>query len=151
MAQQRVSEARFLASQTATVSGGGFSAVILAGEEYVIPRAAFDDAIDKGMTPLEELNIQSVEEKGIDRRTQDEKLEILVEACEKLIIRGNAKDFTQLLKPKVAVVREMVDFEFTKALLLRAYEQAIYRSEQKTEDGEDSTADSGHSIGPSTE
>ena len=150
---KKISSARFLASKDTVVAAMNACVNVRAGREYEFPAYMFDAALSANMTPLGPLEVVTkAEEDGTpDRRSLAEKEEILVGICKQLIERGDPKTFTQLLKPKVYIVREMVDFEFTKQSLLRAYDKAVLEVDQSYANDSDSTVDSDYAERPATE
>lgn len=150
--------AKFLVTKDCSLTVGTYSRLCVKGEEVDLPEKTFNVALRTGaFTPIEDLDVvdKAAGPEG-DTRTLDDKLEILVEVCEQLIAGGDSKKFTQLLKPKVPVVREMVDFDFTKQTMLRAYDEALFRSQQ-TKDSEEEendgsgTDDSDETVGSDTQ
>lgn len=132
---EQVSEQIFLATKDCSVGGGGARILVTKGEEYKLTKPMFKEALAMGMVPQESLDIKDKEkDEGVDTRTLDEKFEILVEACKKLILGGEKKNFTQLMKPKIGVVREMVDFDFSRRQMLNAYDQAVFKTEEDDND-----------------
>jgi hypothetical protein len=136
--KQATETATFLANSTVSISGESHSMIVEIGHEYKLHQRMYRGAIAAGMTPMtpleEDVPGEDVEQVEAPQLTTDDKLEILVKACEELILEGSAKNFTQLLKPKVAVVLSMVNFDFTKQLMLRAYDEAIFRTEKNDND-----------------
>jgi hypothetical protein len=129
---QKVDEAVFLATRTTRIRGAAHSMGVEAGKEYKLKAHFFHSAVHEAdMVPQEQLEVpdKAATPEG-DTRTFDDKYVELVTACEAIIADGSAKNFTQLLKPKIAVVRGMVDFDFNKQTMLRAYDEAIFRTEQ---------------------
>ena len=146
MTEPTVSKAKFLATSTVVVSGGGHQQTVEKGKEYVLRKEMFESAIERGMIPQQPLEIQdkSNTREG-DTRTVDDKFEVLVERCQHLILLSEAKNFTKTLKPRIGVVREMVDFDFTRQQLYRAYQHAIFRNEQNDSDSKLDTGQTGES------
>jgi hypothetical protein len=137
--KQATNSATFRANSNTQIAGAGQAVIVVIGKEYTLPNCLYNSAVAAGMSPLTPLDEDTpdgtIEQVAEPQLTVDDKFDLLVEACETLILDGAAKNFTQLLKPKVTVVLSMVNFDFTKQLMLRAYDEAVFR----TEKNEDST------------
>lgn len=126
---------------TRIVSPDGSKCMLFeAGQTLKVPKDMYGVAMQAGLIPEKPENVSvQVEAEAKPRKKQSQEamvMEGLVEACRTLIVRGNPQDFTLVGLPRSSSVKKLVDFEFTKKDVERAFEQAMHEVEQ---DGDDST------------
>ena len=106
-----------------------------AGETARVHRDLFAPAIAAGLVPVDSLEAELEEPEKPPVVTEESVFRKLVDVVTELIARGNPADFTTVGQPKAAVVKKLVDFNFTADMVRRAFDQAMHEVEQ---DGSDS-------------
>ena len=130
--------ARFRATSSGHISNGAHAVSFITGQECMVHKSLFSEAITAGLMPMDELAEGEVVVRPLEMA---EKQELIVEACQEIIARGAAQDFTSLGKPKVSAVHAIVGFDFSRRFMLESFEQAIFRN---TVDASDDNRTSGN-------
>jgi hypothetical protein len=136
LVDKRPDSARFTSAREVTIVSelGNMCAAFQPGQTLRIPRTLFNAALTAGLIPEDPLELAP---EPVKKPPQEETVKAgLKEACQKLILRGNPKDFTTVGLPRAASAKKLVDFDFTAAELRTAFEEAMHEVEQ---DGDDST------------
>jgi len=131
----RPASAKFTSPRDVTIvsEDGGQCSVFEAGQTRQIGRRLFDAAIAAGLIP--ETPLETTPEVP-ENKTREETVTVgLLEACKELIVRGNPADFTTVGHPKVAALKNLVDFDFTGREAKEVFALAMHEVEQ---DGNDS-------------
>jgi hypothetical protein len=123
------------ASVRIVAEDGTMCANFEAGETRTIPKALFNEALKYGMMPVDTLDAAPPPE-PVKPPQEEIVADGLIEACKKLITRGNPADFTVVGQPRAASVKKLVDFNFTTKDVERAFGEAMHEVEQ---DGDEST------------
>ena len=105
-----------------------------AGETLPVHRDMHAAAMRAGLVPEVEIPEPAPPP---PKKTQEEMIhEGLLEACRVLIVKGDPKDYTLVGEPRAASAKKLVDFDFTKAQLLRAWEEAVHEGKVNGDDSQ---------------
>jgi len=137
MEDTRPAAAAFTAAVATRIvaDNGTMCANFEAGETRTIPKVLFDAALQHGLIPVKSLQAAPMPE-PVKPPQEEIVADGLIEACKKLITRGNPDDFTVVGQPRAASVKKLVDFSFTTKDVERAFGEAMHEVEQ---DGDEST------------